>query len=116
MTSKKALLKNKDTVIATNVKTANNIFTRTVGLLYKSSLPREEGLLIIPCRTIHSIFMRFTFDAVFISKEGEVVHLIERMKPFKATPIIWKAKTVLELAEGIISEKNIQLGDIIEFI
>lgn len=60
--------------------------------------------------------MRFVFDAVFIDKNGKVVYLITQMQPWKVSPYIGKAKKVLELSSGIITEKNIQIGDTLEFV
>lgn len=90
---------------------ADNIFTRVKGLLGKKGLEPGSGLLIKPCNSIHSMWMRFRFDAVFLSQEGEVVHLIEAMPAWRASKMIWQAKSVLELPAGVIAQSGTQLGD-----
>lgn len=90
---------------------ADNVFTRVKGLLGKKGLEPGTGLLITPCGSIHSMWMRFRFDAVFISREGEVVHLIEAMPPWRASKMIWQAKSVLELPAGVIAATGTQVGD-----
>ena len=111
----KAINKTKDTTIATRVRLANNIITRMVGLLLDSHLPEDTGLLIVPGKQIHSFFMRFIFDAVFIDKEGKVIHLIEKMHPWKCSKLMLKSKQVLELSAGTIEKTNTEIGDIIDF-
>jgi uncharacterized membrane protein (UPF0127 family) len=107
----KAINKTKDILIADSIKIANNPLTRGVGLLLHSHLTENEGLLISPCRSIHSVFMRFKFDAVFLDKENIVLHLIKEMKPFRISKHIWKSAKVLELASGVIEKKQIECGD-----
>lgn len=112
----KAINTTKNIVIVSRVRVANNPVTRFLGLLPESHLPEDDGLLLVPCRSIHSYFMRFIFDAVFIDKTNKVVHLIENMKPWTASSYIWKSKKVLELPAGTISRKSIEINDIIEFM
>lgn len=111
----KAINKTKANTIATRIKLANNIISRMVGLLLDSHLPEDSGILIVPGKQIHSFFMRFIFDAVFIDKEGNVIHLIERMHPWKCSKLMLKSKQVLELSAGTIEKANIELGDVIVF-
>lgn len=111
----KAINKTKNTTIATNVKIANNMITRMVGLLLDSHLPEDKGLLIVPGKQIHSFFMRFIFDAIFIDKEGRVIHLIEKMHPWKCSKLVLKSKQVLELPAGTIEKSQTEINDIIEF-
>ncbi len=105
----------RSTVVADKIQKADNYFTRLVGLLPKKGLNEGEGLWIDPCKDIHSIGMRFVFDAVFLDKELRVVHLIEKMKPLRVSPIIKTAKSVLELRGGTIAETQIQVGDQLSF-
>ncbi len=111
----KALIPQDNRVIASKIKIADNFVTRLVGLLNRKSLDSDEGLLIIPSNSIHSFGMRFDFDAVFLDKNNKVVHLIEKMKPCRLSPLVKKSKSVLELAPGIISAVNIKIGDVLSF-
>lgn len=111
----KAINKTKNNTVATRVKLANNMISRMVGLLLDSHLPEDSGLLIVPGKQIHSFFMRFIFDAVFIDKEGRIIHLIEKMHPWKCSKLVLKSKQVLELSAGTIEKTNIEIDDIIVF-
>jgi len=93
---------------------ADNMITRVKGLLGRTGLEPGDGLLITPCSSIHSMWMRFRFDAVFISREGEVVHLMEDMAPWKMSPMVWKAKSVLVLPSGTVARTGTRTGDRLE--
>ncbi|RME30512.1 MAG: DUF192 domain-containing protein [Deltaproteobacteria bacterium] len=101
----------KGTVLADPVEIATSIRARMKGLLGRNGLERGTGLLIRPCSSIHSFFMRFEFDAVFIDSAWKAVHLIERMRPFRISRIVPRAKAVLELPAGTITATATTLGD-----
>ncbi|MDD3150545.1 MAG: DUF192 domain-containing protein [Candidatus Gastranaerophilales bacterium] len=100
-------------IIAEEIVVAKNFFSRIKGLLGQKVM--ERPLLIEPCRSIHSVGMKFKFDAVFLNKNNEVVYLIEEMKPVRFSPIVFESKKVLELPVETIKNNCIQKGDIIEF-
>jgi hypothetical protein len=83
------------------------------GLLGRSSLPPGEGLLIRPAPSIHTFFMRFPIDAVFISREGEVLKVASRVKPWR-TRSCRRAYAVLELSAGEAKRRHVAVGDRIE--
>jgi len=112
---KKAVNNTNNSVIAHNIKIADNFVTRLVGLLNRKSLDKEEGLLILPSTSIHSFGMRFDFDAVFLDKNNKVLYLIEKMKPCRVSPFVKNVHSVLELAGGVISSANIKIGDLLSF-
>ena len=93
---------------------ADNLPTRVVGLLLDSTLAEGGGLWIIPCNSIHSIGMRFVFDAVFLDKHLRVVHLVQEMKPWRISKMIFSSHSVLEIPPGLISQSGTQLGDQLE--
>lgn len=106
----------RDMVIGDKIRKADNYFTRLFGLLPKGRLEPGEGLWIVPCNDIHSIGMRFVFDALFLDKDQVVVHRVERMKPFRISGFVKGAKSVLELDAGIIERTGTQLGDRLVFL
>ncbi len=54
--------------------------------------------------------MRFTFDALFLDREGRVLHRIEHMRPGRISKMVWGAKSVLELPAGKIAQSQTQNG------
>jgi len=111
---KQAINVTRQSVVAAEVRMADNYFSRLMGLMGKPSLPPKQGLWILPCSDIHSCFMRFEFDAIFVNKQHQVLHLVERMKPWRISKFVKGGHAVLELPAGAIAESGTQIGDLIE--
>jgi uncharacterized membrane protein (UPF0127 family) len=92
-------------------RVADSALTRLVGLLRDKTLEYGDGLWIKPCNSIHSIGMKFKFDAIFLDKDLRVVHLMSEMKPWRISKIVFSAQSVLELPAGLISQTVTKLGD-----
>lgn len=92
-------------------RVADNAFTRLVGLLGAKSLEFGDGLWIVPCNSIHSIGMKFNFDAIFLDRNLQVVHLVHEMKPWRISKMVFSAHSVLEVPAGIILQTATRMGD-----
>src|SRR5574344_695182 len=103
----------KKIIICEDVKVAKNIVTRSIGLLSKNEMDKKEGLIITPCCSIHTFFMKFDIDVIFVDKKNKVVAIEESVKPNRILPIYLKSAYVLEIKSQKISQK-ISLDDIIE--
>lgn len=90
--------------------TAKTTFARFRGLMLRRSMPPDCALLITPCNWIHSMFMLFSIDAVFLNKEMEVV-AIKHLNPFNLSMPVKKAQCVLEMKAGLSAQCNILAGD-----
>jgi uncharacterized membrane protein (UPF0127 family) len=101
----------RGTNLATCARVAETPSTRMVGLLRDTGLAQGDGLWIVPCNSIHSFWMKFVFDAVFLDKNLRVVHLVPEMKPWRISKIAFAAHTVLELPPGVIAATQTQIGD-----
>jgi uncharacterized membrane protein (UPF0127 family) len=97
-------------IIAGRVRVADNPWTRLVGLLGKKSLPIGEALLIRPCSSVHTFFMRFRMDAIFVDRESRVLKVQHDMRPFR---VAWarKSRFVIELMGGALRDLDIKPGD-----
>jgi len=110
---------------ATNETRALPLATRTVraasfggrlrGLLGRTSFEPGEGLHLEPCNSIHTFFMRFPIDVLFLDREGVVVLALGRVPPWRATRIVRAARSVLELPAGIIAATTTAEGDRVRF-
>lgn len=100
--------------LATAARLANNFWTRFRGLMWTSELPAGEALLIVPCNSVHCFGMRYAIDVAFLSKSGEVLHMIPDMAPGKVSPIIKGARATLELPAGTLAATGTQVGDRLE--
>ena len=90
---------------------ADTFLTRLVGLLNDKMLEYGDGMWIKPCNSIHSIGMRFRFDAIFFDKNLRVVHLVREMKPWRISKMVFSAHSVLELPAGLIAQTMTEMGD-----
>jgi uncharacterized membrane protein (UPF0127 family) len=89
---------------------ADSFVPRLRGLLGRRRLDRGEGLLISPSSSIHTCFMRFPIDAVFLDRGFRVVHVSPNVRPWKLAGSR-RARLVLELAAGESSRRGIRSGE-----
>jgi uncharacterized membrane protein (UPF0127 family) len=104
----------RGTLLVEHLEMADNYLRRLIGLMGRPELSAGHGLWIIPCNDIHSFFMRFEFDAVFLDKTHRVLYTLERMKPWRISKIVRGGKIVLELPAGTIAQTGTQVGDQLE--
>ncbi len=97
--------------VVSELEWAKNPWTRFKGLMCRESIEAGYGLWIEPCSDVHSFFMRFEFDALFLNKESEVLHRVERMKPNRISKWVKGGRVVLELPAGTIAKTGTQVGD-----
>ncbi len=107
------IIKNRtqDKILCSNALIADTFYKRAKGLLGQKEI--LNPLVIKPCKQIHSWFMKFPFDAVFIDKEQKVVGTLEKMAPFKISPYVRKAATVIELPPGTVAKTGTNINDVI---
>jgi uncharacterized membrane protein (UPF0127 family) len=106
--------KTRNSIVASQVSKADTYFKRLVGLMGKPVIPKGFGLWIVPCQDIHSFFMRVEFDAIFLNQNGQVLYLMQSMKPWRISKFVRGGKVVLELGAGTIAESDTQVGDELE--
>jgi hypothetical protein len=94
---------------------AENPWTRAVGLLGRKELGEGRGLWIRPCRSIHTLFMRFSIDAAYVSSDGTVVKTSARLRPFRLSMGGRRAHSVLELPAGSLERAGLKAGDRLSF-
>lgn len=100
-------------IIVDHIEMADSFFTRLVGLIGRRVLPKNHALVLNPCNSIHTFFMRFCIDGVFLGARGEVVHLIHEMPPNRVSPVVERAKMVVELPGGTVKNR-VNPGDILK--
>lgn len=103
----------QNNLISDNVNVAENFFSRAIGLIEKKSFPDAQALVIKPCNSIHTFFMKFPIDVLFVNKNNKIISIYENVKPNRILPVHFNSKLVVELASGQIRVNNICLGDII---
>jgi uncharacterized membrane protein (UPF0127 family) len=80
------------------------------GLLGRDSLQPGEGILLRPASSVHTWFMRFAIDAVFLDRNLGVLRVVPHLRPWRAAARR-HSYAVLELAAGEVSHRGIAVGD-----
>lgn len=107
--------------LAARVTKADDAASRSKGLLGRDALAADEGMWIVqpplarlvPCPTIHTFFMRFPIDVLFLDGALRVASVIENMKPWRLSPWVPAADSILELKGGILNG-SVRAGDRLE--
>jgi uncharacterized membrane protein (UPF0127 family) len=92
---------------------ARTCWQRLRGLLGSPPLQDGQGLILEGEKSIHTFFMGFPIDVVYVNRTGQVVHLTENMVPYRLGPFVRTAAYILELPVGTISRTGTAVGDYI---
>jgi uncharacterized membrane protein (UPF0127 family) len=107
----KLVNRTRGTEIASQVRVAETFFARTKGLLGASSMAPRSTLWIKRCNSIHTCFMRFAIDAVFVDRALKVKAVYRNLPPWRMTWPAWGANSVFELPAGTLKMTPIDVGD-----
>jgi len=105
----------RNTVLATEVIFADTSVKRIKGLLGRNSFPDGQALLIRPCNCIHTLFMRFEIDVLFLDKNLKIIKMLPQLKPFRFSKIYLGACMVIELPGNKLQSSQTNAGDILQF-
>ena len=97
-------------ILARKAKEAKTFGERLMGLMFLKKMDGYDGLIISPCNSIHTFFMKMNIDVIFLNNKNEVVHIKRSMKPWRMTRMFVGANKVLEFEAGVLGE-NIKAGD-----
>jgi uncharacterized protein len=97
------------TVVCERCLLAETPLARLRGLLGRSGLASGEGLLLRPAGSIHTAFMRFSIDAVFLDRADRVVKVAAALRPWRAA-VCRGARSVLELPAGEAARRGLRPG------
>jgi hypothetical protein len=111
-----AVNSSRGTRLSNHVRTANTHWTRFCGLIGTAAPDFQFGqaLWIVPCRGVHTFGMRFPLDLIYLDRSGNVVEVLEDVRPWRVAPIRFSAASVLELPASAIYTSGTQRGDRIE--
>jgi uncharacterized membrane protein (UPF0127 family) len=104
----------RSTVLATCMEVADSSAKRNKGLLGRKSLAPGEGLWIRPCEAVHTFWMQFPIDLVYLDRKNRIRKLVSAVPPWRLSGCL-RAHSVLELPSGTIRETQTQPGDTLEF-
>ncbi len=97
-------------VLLEEAELAVTFLRRLKGLLFRKNLPAGRGLLIKPCRSVHTFGMAFPIDVAFVNGESRICHLVENMLPGRVSRHVREAVYVLEAPAGTLKTAGIGTG------
>ena len=106
----------KNTVLAEDLLICASFFQRSKGLLGRKGLLPGQAMLLSPCNSVHTFFMQFDIDVLFVDKDYRVIRAISVLKPNRITPIYWRSAKIIELPAGKLNLANTQPNDQLQLI
>lgn len=101
-------------MLATCLEVANTSSKRNKGLLGRKCLALGEGLWILPCPAVHTFWMHFPIDLIYLDRKNRIKKLVSDVPPWRLSACLW-AHSVLELPSGTIRTTQTHEDDILEF-
>jgi uncharacterized membrane protein (UPF0127 family) len=101
-----------DRVVATRVASAFDSASRRQGLLGRNGLAPGDALVLAPCASVHTAFMRFPLDLIFLDRSGRVLKASRDVRPWRIRAA-WRAFAVVELAAGSLERSGTSVGDVV---
>ncbi len=87
-------------VLLSSLRIAASFLSRFRGLQFQKPLSDEEGLLIVPCRSIHTHWMRFSIDVAWIDATGRILEVKKSVRPWSIAQGPKNAEAVIETTAG----------------
>jgi uncharacterized membrane protein (UPF0127 family) len=104
----------RGTVLATCLEVADSGPKRNKGLLGRKALVAGGGLWIVPCESVHTFFMQFSIDLVYLDRKNTVRKVCDSVRPWRLSACL-TAHSILELPSGTIRNSQTVPGDKLEF-
>jgi len=98
-------------VFLKDLRIADRLWSRMKGLLGTQELHSEQGLWIHHCNSIHTFFMSYAIDCVFVDAKLKIKALRKNVRPGQLVWPIRGAKSVIEMKAGQIEKLGLQIGD-----
>ena len=111
----KAVNRTKGTEIALRLEVADSPSKRSKGLLGRNELPYGSGIWIVPCESVHTFWMRFSIDLIYIDRGLRVKKVSHCVKPWRISACL-SASSVIELPCGAIAQSKTEVGDELEIV
>lgn len=113
-THERTLQRRDGNIFCARCVVADEPWSRIRGLLGRRHLEDDEGILIRPSSAVHTFFMLFAVDVVFLDYDFQVVHVAQNVRPWRA---VWRRGTaaIVEVAAGACAARGLAVGDRLEW-
>ena len=95
-------------VVCERLRIADGFWSRLVGLQFRRTLPTGEGLLLVPCASAHTFFVRFAIDIVMLDERYEVIEVRTHVRPCRFVIPRRRTHAMVELPAGT---ANVVVGE-----
>jgi uncharacterized membrane protein (UPF0127 family) len=103
-------------LISSDIKEADSFIRKLFGLVFSAPLKEGEGLLIDNCSSVHTFWMRYPIDVLFLDSDNRAIRFFENLKPFRVTPFIKGAARTVELKSGSVRACSLKTGDCLKLV
>ncbi|NJL24647.1 MAG: DUF192 domain-containing protein [Calothrix sp. SM1_5_4] len=103
--------KTDNRTLVPRLEVASTLWTRTKGLLGREELPEGAALWILRCNSVHTFFMNFAIDLIFINRRMVVTKTVSRVPPGRLVLPVLGASSVIELPAGFLETHPVKIGD-----
>jgi uncharacterized protein len=98
-------------VLASRLERPRTFVGRGLGLMFRRSLAPGAGIWMAPCNGIHTFFMRFPIDVVFMDRQQRVVRVYPGLRSWRMVPLVFVAHSVVELPAGTLERIPLARGE-----
>ena len=113
---KTAVLLKDGVRLVETVEIADDLVGRMVGLLGRSKLGEQRAMYLSPCSSIHTFFMRFPIDLVFLNREMVATRIVRDVRPWRTVFGGAGAVSVLEMESGWFPADAVSIGDTVKLV
>jgi uncharacterized protein len=113
----RAINRTRSTVLCERLEPAGGLSGQSRGLIGRAELASSSGMLFrasLPVMWMHMMFMRFPIDIIFLNRQNQVMRICAGLRPWRFSPIVFGARSALELPSGTAAATNTAVGDEIE--
>ena len=105
----------RNTELADKAELAGSGVKRSKGLLGRKGLACGEGMWIVPCEAVHTFFMQFPIDLVYLDRKLRIKKIRGNVRPWRISACL-AAHSVIELPAGTIRDTRTECGDALEIL
>lgn len=93
------------------IEIADGFLKRLLGLMGRKKIPQGRGLLLLPCNSVHMLFMRFPIDVVYVDENFVIKKIVKNLPTWTGISICFGAKAALEFSAGEVERLNFEIGN-----
>lgn len=105
--------RSKQTTLARQARAARTFWQRLRGLMFQKALAEGQALVLVGDSSIHTFFMRFPIDVLYLDREGRVLRAQDSMRPWQLGPLVRGCRYIVELPPATIRRTQTEVGDLI---